>query len=153
MCAHWFYLLKKALHDFNCTNTRQPLGAECRDGMRVVLYTQDFEPITVLDLPMWALEMVSERRMVRLAVMPKFEFHMPADQTINTDDLKIVEIRSEWLVWKDGSKKQILTTNQDESALLLKPSWLPGQQSDINDYKRDIRGLASLLANVLGSQA
>ena len=120
--------------------------------MRVVLYTQDFEPITVLDLPMWALEMADKQRYVQLAVMSKFDFHMPADHAINRDHLKVVEIRSEWLVWKDGSRKQILITNQDESALLLTPSWLPGQQSAINGYQRDINGLASLLANVLGSR-
>ena len=120
--------------------------------MRVVLYTQDFEPITVLDLPIWALEMAAKRQVVQLPVMPEFEFHMPADQVINVAVHKIVEIRSEWLVWKDGGRKQILITNQDESALLLKPSWLPGQQSAINGYQRDIKGLASLLANVLGSR-
>ena len=102
---------------------------------------------------MWALEMADKRRVVRLAVMPKFEFHMPADQAINKDHLKVVEIRSEWLVWKDGSKKQILITNQDESALLLKPSWLPGQQAAINGYQRDVKGLASMLIQALGSRS
>jgi len=36
--------------------------------MNIVLYTQDFEPITVIDLPLWLLEKVDSDGYVKVAV-------------------------------------------------------------------------------------
>ena len=36
--------------------------------MNVVLYTNDFEPITILDLPLWLLDRLEEQGAVRVAV-------------------------------------------------------------------------------------
>jgi len=36
--------------------------------MNVILYTQDFEPITVVDLPHWLLEAVEREGAVKVAV-------------------------------------------------------------------------------------
>ena len=36
--------------------------------MNIVLYTQDFEPITVIDLPMWLLDKIDSEGYVKVAV-------------------------------------------------------------------------------------
>ena len=48
--------------------------------MRVVLYADDMEPITVIDLPAMAERYLKERGMVRLAVMLPMMFSVLAAQ-------------------------------------------------------------------------
>jgi hypothetical protein len=107
--------------------------------MNIVLYTDNFEPITVLDLPLWAIEMAERRGSVRVAAMdpPKVEF---SDTAIV--QMRIAVIRAEPMRWKDGSRKTILVTDDEEVALMLKPSWLPGQRGSIQNYHQTIRAFA-----------
>jgi len=120
--------------------------------MNVVLYSIDFEPITILDLPMWAIDMLGERGSVRVAVPSPISYNAFQDHLSPLMlPYRSVEIRCEWMVWKDQTRKMILTTNQDELALLLIPGWLPGQRAEINLYKKQIQGLSTLLIAALRS--
>lgn len=117
--------------------------------MNVVLYTHDFEPITVLNLPVWLLEQLEQRGTVRVAVQEPLNVKLvqPTDPVIYSP--KIVTIYCEKLRWRDGSAKPILLTDDEELALMLKPEWLPGQQQAINSYKTVIRGLTDQLVKAM----
>ncbi len=111
--------------------------------MNVVIYTGDFEPITVLDLPVWLLDVLERVGVARVAVAepPKvveagpIAFAMP----------KVVTITCERLRWRDGTTKPILITEDEELAMLLKPEWLPGQRQAVNHYKEAIRNFQETL--------
>jgi hypothetical protein len=116
--------------------------------MNVVIYTQDFEPITVIDLPVWLLEQMEQQGSVRVAVL------QPVRTTTGNDHADfqmppIVTIYCEKLRWKDGTTKPILITYDEELALTLRPEWLPGQQGAVNNYKQHIRNLTNSLIRVM----
>ena len=119
--------------------------------MNVVLYTADFEPITVLDLPLWLLEQMEKVGYVRVAVQePLTNVLMDIEKdpsVIHTP--KVVHIRCEKLRWRDGTTKPILITPDEELALMLKPEWLPGQRAAINSYKGTIKFLTEQLVKVM----
>lgn len=114
--------------------------------MNVVLYTKDFEPITVIDLPLWLLEQLERRGSVRVAVQQPVrlspapeDFYMPP----------IVTIYCEKMRWRDGRVVPVLITHDDELALTLRPEWLPGQQQAINGYKKAVRHLTEQLVRAM----
>jgi len=116
--------------------------------MRVVLYTTDFEPITVLDLPMWLLDQMEKNGGARVAVPPTPQEMMRAmtsDEPPTMPKMDIVDIYLDKFRWKDGSIKTILTTPNEILALALRPDWLPGQQQAINWYKNTIHSLIDQL--------
>lgn len=116
--------------------------------MNVVLYTQDFEPITVLDLPQWLLEQMERQGAARVAVLEPPRASKPTD-AITSHSPKIVTIYCERLRWKDGQVKPVLVTDDEELALMLKPDWLPGQRQAVNGYKTVIRGLTDQLIKAM----
>lgn len=120
--------------------------------MNVVIYTGDFEPITVLDLPVWLLDVLEQVGVARVAVAepPKVT---TAEDPVNSYGPKIVTIYCERLRWKDGTTKPILVTPDEELALLLRPEWLPGQRQAINHYKETIRGFQDLLIKHMRGRA
>jgi hypothetical protein len=118
--------------------------------MRVVLYTQDFEPVTVLELPLYILEEMERHGGARIAVVKPFEnSEGEVDESLlnetNTLDLELHKLR-----WQDGTVRTILTTSNDELALTLRPDWLPGQVQAIQWYKKTIQGLIDQLQQQLG---
>lgn len=117
--------------------------------MNVVLYTNDFEPITVLDLPLWLLEQMEKVGYVRVAVQEPLplKFAEASDPVIYTP--KVVHIRCEKLRWRDGTTKPILVTPDEELALMLKPEWLPGQRATYNGMKKAIRSLTNELVKAM----
>lgn len=116
--------------------------------MNVVIYTKDFEPITVLDLPLWLMEQMEKVGSARVAVLePPVFNNNDAKQDFIAN--KVVTIRCEKLRWHDKTLKSILITDDEELALLLTPEWLPGQRQAINDYKQTIRLLTHQLAKAL----
>lgn len=114
--------------------------------MNIVLYTNDFEPITVVDLPMWLLETLETRGSVRVAVL---EPTVPENPDTETAGVSIVTIYLEKLLWRDGSKKSVLVTDDEELAMVLNPDWLPGQRYIIQSYEADIQKLKDALINAL----
>ena len=108
--------------------------------MIVLLYTEDFEPIIPIDLPLWLLDRLEQEGAVRVAVnKPKGH----TDERIPVGNLEAnnptVRIRYEKLRWKDGTLKTILVTPDEELALTLNPEWLPGQRAPIQMYMGAMR--------------
>lgn len=117
--------------------------------MNVVLYTADFEPITVLDLPLWLLDQLERQGAVRIAAIkpPTLE-----DLVKNPQDFEppeTVAIRCEKLRWRDGTLKPILVTDDEELALSLRPEWLPGQRQAVQAYRQTIRELTQQLVKAM----
>ncbi len=117
--------------------------------MNVVIYTEDFEPITVIDLPVWLLEQMEQQGSVRVAVLEPPRLVSNTESMAGYEQPKIVTIYCEKLRWKDGTTKPIFITYDEELALTLRPEWLPGQQGAINNYKQHIRNLTNSLIRVM----
>lgn len=113
--------------------------------MNVVLYTKDMEPITVIDLPMWALELAERQGIVRLAVPDEVRTFAE----FGSAHCWIVSLEFHRLLMPSGSQGWIVTVDNDELALKMRPSWLPGQRGQINDYESVTRSLCSMLRDVL----
>lgn len=116
--------------------------------MQVVLYTQDMEPITILELPVWLLEQLERFGAVKVAVQPTVNL-TAANSNLTYEHPKTVTIYCEKLRWKDGTTKTILVTPNDELALTLKPAWLPGQIGTIQGYQRNLRYLTDQLIKAM----
>jgi hypothetical protein len=118
--------------------------------MNVVLYTQDFEPITVLDLPLWLLEQLEKQGAVRVAVLRPVQFGENPNVAIGSvEGPETVTIYCEKLRWRDGTLKTILVTHDEELALALRPHWLPGQVATVQSYQKAIRHLTEQLVRVM----
>ena len=108
--------------------------------MIVILYTEDFEPIIPIDLPLWLLDRLEQEGAVRVAVnRPKgfTDIQIPVG---NLDcETPTVRIRYEKLRWHDGTLKTLLVTPDEELALTLTPEWLPGQRAPIQLYLNTVR--------------
>lgn len=119
--------------------------------MNVVLYTQDFEPITVLDLPQWLLEQLEQQGAVRVAVMRPVQFgELTGSVPVGSvEGPQVVTIYCERLRWKDGRIKPVLVTDDEELALTLRPEWLPGQRQRVQSYEKAIRTLTESLVRAM----
>lgn len=108
--------------------------------MRAVLYAEDMEPITVLEVSRWALKMLMEQGYVRFLVPPPLPgLHEYADLPENAPvPFKTIEtctIRAEWLV-RRGERHMMLFTRDEEGAMLLKAAFLPGQRSTLQEAEK-----------------
>lgn len=117
--------------------------------MNIVLYTNDFEPITVLDLPQWLLEQLERQGAVRVAVMRPVQFENASVAVGSVEGPEVVTIYCERLRWKDGTVKPVLVTDDEELALTLRPEWLPGQRQRVQSYQKAIRGLTDSLVRAM----
>lgn len=113
--------------------------------MNVVLYTRDMEPITVIDLPLWALE-IGERRQVllQLAVLPELRL-MAESEPHPMDQCHTISLEFHRLVLPGGRPGWIVMVDDELLALQLRPSWLPGQRGRANEYERTTRQLSKML--------
>lgn len=124
--------------------------------MRVVIYTEEMEPITIIDLPLDLLRMGYERRYVRVPVPTPVPISLNCNKAYpKIDDIQfyVVELQFDLLVTigKFGKRVEswIITTGDKVQALRLKPSWLPGQQAEINRYNETINVLTEALVSAL----
>jgi hypothetical protein len=121
--------------------------------MNVVLYTKDFEPITVLNLPTWLLEQLERQGAIRVAVQDPVKINMFKDEAwsepMMVPQLRTVTIYCERLRWRDGTTKPVLVTTDEELALTLKPEWLPGQRQRVQSYEKAIRVLTDNLVRAM----
>lgn len=106
--------------------------------MNVVIYSEDLEPITVLDLPMEVLDRAASTGQVQLRVKAR-NTRYGEDQTCT---LKYTE-----LLARDGQFVSVLTTDDEVAAMLAKPGWLPGQRGQLNFYLNKIRKLTGQRPN------
>ena len=105
--------------------------------MKAVLYTHDLEPITVLQLQPWAVEYLQRHRSVRLAVTPPLpDFPVEPLPTDMTCVVRTVTITADWL-FKDGHRTMMLFTRDEESALLLRAAFLPGQTRELREREAE----------------
>jgi hypothetical protein len=108
--------------------------------MNVILYTEDFEPIIPIDLPLWLLDRLEKEGSVRVAVSKPANFLEEKIPVGNVElDTPTVRIRCIKLRWQDESLKTILVTPDEELALSLDPEWLPGQRAPIQLYLETMR--------------
>lgn len=117
--------------------------------MKVVLYTTDFEPITILELPIWLLEKLEMFGHVRIAVMQPPKWVAPEQPVQYEPSMETVSIYCEKMRWRDGSVKTILTTPDEVLALSLRPDWLPGQLQAVQYYQKAIKHLTEQLIKAI----
>mgnify|MGYP000673882632 CR=1 FL=1 len=100
--------------------------------MRAVLYAYDLEPITVIDVPTWAHELMERQRYFSLPVLEKLPvpYTIPHPELAETRTLRIVHITCEKLQ-RNGWTRWMLFTNDEESGLLLQAAFLPGQVGEV----------------------
>ena len=104
--------------------------------MQAVLYTQDMEPITVVDLPTWVWEKLERGDQISIAVMnTPLAWFKSASEPPDFLPPRVVHIYGEMFV-RRGKRMMFLFTSDDESALLLKADFLPGQRGELQDRQR-----------------
>lgn len=115
--------------------------------MRAVLYTNDFEPITVIELPRWTADYLLERKYVVLPVREPVRFIRPTEPLrIEDCQVKLVRIRAGRFVKDKDHEALVLFTDDDEHALLLEAAFLPGQRRAIKNERADAFGEGFLAA-------
>lgn len=110
--------------------------------MRTVLYTEDMEPITVMELQPWAMEYLQKNGRVYFAV------HRPMSvQALTAADFDRVPDCTVWQVCiraevfiRRGVEHMFLFTSDEEQALLLKSAFLPGQWGEVRERERQAWG-------------
>lgn len=118
--------------------------------MNIVLYTHDFEPITVVDLPMWLLEALERDGAIKVAVKRPITPDFVAKVAVGSvEGPETVTIEAKRLRWHDGSIKPIYVTKDEVLALTLKPEWLPGQVLQVQNFQSAIGWLGKELKHQL----
>lgn len=116
--------------------------------MRTVIYTRDFEPITVIDLPMWAVEQMHVHRTLWVEIMAPLKWASGYDNVLTSENIAVcLEVKR--IQWIDRTPRDVIVAEDETTALKLKASWLPGQQGAINAYEEMSRALADALMRVL----
>lgn len=104
---------------------------------RTVLYTDDLEPITVLELPSWSRDYLERHGVIRLTVtMIKAPVMFQQEKRLICQEYRTVDVWSEPFV-RNGETHLVLFTHNDENALLLKSSFLPGQRRELRNQLAD----------------
>lgn len=101
--------------------------------MNIIIYSEDFEAITSVDLPISVIDSAEQRGGITLA--------------LNKSDgpTALINVSCHRIIWIDGSIKSVLVTKDEELALLLKPDWLVGQKAVIGAYQRTLKILTDKL--------
>lgn len=103
--------------------------------MRAVLYADDMEPITVIELSAMTEGFLNKYGMVQLAVRVPPALSLWAEQQAPMVSDWSVRIFSERF-FRNGREHRMLFTHDEESALLLKCAFLPGQQTILQERER-----------------
>jgi hypothetical protein len=118
--------------------------------MNVILYTQDFEPITVVDLPHWLLEAVEREGAVKVAVKRPITPDFIEQVAVGSvEGPETVTIQAKRMQWNDGTIKPIYVTNDEVLALTLKPEWLPGQRMQVQNLQAAAEWLGRQLKRLM----
>lgn len=105
--------------------------------MRAVLYTHDMIPITVMDVPPEWMEFMKRHNSMMLAVAPRdLDIAPDFDSWIERRyQVQTVRIEIEPLI-RRGEIHWMLFTADEESALLLRSAFLPGQLAEVQAKER-----------------
>ena len=105
--------------------------------MRVVVYDDEMEPITVLNLRGLTPRDIVERGMVwRIAVPEPIKITYEPEADISLAKAPIATLRFERLIRK-GVEHLMCFTTDDEIVLRADPDWLPGQRGEVNRILRE----------------
>lgn len=107
--------------------------------MNVIIYTQDFEPINVINLPREILDKVERFGRIRIG-------------TGKPDGLggyHSIDLYCTKVLWIDNTYKPILVSPDEELVLEALPHWLPGQVSVIQSYKKQLKELMQRLIKAM----
>ena len=103
--------------------------------MHAVIYTKELEPITVVWLASWAVKMLRDHSHVAFAVCPPMSAGLSDFNDFSTMKSWVVRLRGDEIRMNRAST-WILTTDDEEVALLLKAAFLPGQQQALRERDR-----------------
>jgi hypothetical protein len=118
--------------------------------VNIILYTHDFEPITVVDLPHWLLEAVEREGAVKVAVKRPITPDFIEQVAVGSvEGPETVTIQARRLQWSDGTVKPIYITNDEVLALTLKPEWLPGQRLQVQNLQAAAEWLGRQLKRLM----
>ena len=114
---------------------------------RVVLYSSlDGEPITVVELPSVVLDALKRRGVARLAVVEAPQFMATSSPLIDQfTQPKNVDVWVEYYE-RHGQRFPMIFTADEESALLLRAAFLPGQNSTVDELRARAYALGFLKA-------
>lgn len=107
--------------------------------MQVVIYSLQFEPITVLEMPIDLYKQIKEKGKGILKVAtndPKNPFTA----------CRIILVRYRWI---NNEEIDIFTTLDEEVALAIEPSWLPGHRSTINFTIKNVRKMKDRIIDLM----
>jgi hypothetical protein len=117
--------------------------------MKAVIYTEELLPITIVDLPVWAVDMLTKYAIIEIPVPPSLEFTPPSNDPIRRAYIERVVVRGErfrklidgWRGVDDIKyyESLILYTKDEESAMRLKAAFLPGQEVYMRDLMKNYR--------------
>lgn len=114
--------------------------------MRIVLYDDElFEPITVFDVPQWAVERLKHGRRVHFPVFScDSREYVHEGRAVNVKPLPCVTVWFEKFI-----RKEVVTfmafSADFQNALKLAPTYLPGQVGDLRS-RCEIAFIEGLLA-------
>jgi len=106
--------------------------------MRVVIYdAEDMEPITVVKLPPWVIELAERGQSVTVPVLKPITAGWANEQIDLPRTAALSQCRLKFDCIMKGNERMmwICTTMDGESALLLRSVFLPGQQSALNEER------------------
>lgn len=101
--------------------------------MRHVLYANDWEPITVIELAPWAMYQLRETGLLHVSAMPRLSTLdvRVGSQPVEAEPHRRVTIRAELLCRPGRPDHHMLFTDDEEDAMLLRSVFLPGQQHEL----------------------
>lgn len=96
--------------------------------MRVVIYAHDFEPITVVELPILAVEHLKRQGRVALAIQVRVDWaNLKPGEKISAEAGPRKILLNAERISVAGNDNLIIFTKDEVDALLLKAAFLPGQ--------------------------
>lgn len=100
-----------------------------------VLYSDDLEPITIVDLPEWAWDRLSAGEYLVLPVPEPSRFAVHQNTPPLLEHPRVVQIYGE-MFERRGVRSMMIFVNDEENALALRSSLLPGQRADAQRRER-----------------
>ena len=98
--------------------------------MIVVLYTQDLEPITCVDLPVEVQEEIERVGIGKIPVLAK--------PGLDISTAKMLYIRPIKILGLNFATHVFFVTQEEELALSISPQWLPGQLPLVQRWRQTI---------------
>jgi len=116
--------------------------------MRVVVYDDEMEPITVLNLRGLTARDIIKRGMVWRVAIPEPIRQRDPEEAISFVRMPVATLRFERLIRK-GIEHLLCFTTDDELIMRADPDWLPGQRREVNQMLRENAALSAALVRVM----